>query len=150
MLHDHARKSRIPLTEAARNLSATDAMKPKPRRALSDLIASFDRWRGLKDTTPHTRLAEIVLDESGYTEMWKNDRSPDAPGRLENLKELVKAIEEFETLPGFLEHVGLRSLALRRDERLRLALHDARLAARARPPRHGRLRRDRPTALRGG
>ncbi len=56
---------------------------------------------------PHTELAEIILDESGYTAMWQNDKTPEAPGRLENLKELVKALESFENLQGFLEHVAL-------------------------------------------
>ena len=55
----------------------------------------------------HIRLAEVILDESGYTEMWQNDKTPEAPGRLENLKELVKALEGFENLQGFLEHVSL-------------------------------------------
>ena len=74
-------------------------MKPSPRAALRDLVDSFDRWRAKKDTLPHTELAEIVLDESGYTEMWQKDRSADAAGRLENLKELVRSMEEFENLP---------------------------------------------------
>ena len=55
----------------------------------------------------HIELAESLLDESGYTAMWKNDKTPEAPGRLENLKELVKALEQFENLQGFLEHVSL-------------------------------------------
>ncbi|WP_022707761.1 UvrD-helicase domain-containing protein [Paracoccus zeaxanthinifaciens] len=55
----------------------------------------------------HIQIAERLLDESGYTAMWQNDKSPDAPGRLDNLKELVKALEEFENLQGFLEHVSL-------------------------------------------
>jgi ATP-dependent DNA helicase UvrD/PcrA len=107
MLHDYARKKRIPLTEAASALSATDEMKPKPRFALRDLMAAFERWRAKKDSMPHTELAEIVLDESGYTEMWQKDRSADAAGRLENLKELVRSMEEFENLQGFLEHISL-------------------------------------------
>jgi DNA helicase II / ATP-dependent DNA helicase PcrA len=107
MLHDHARKQRIPMTDAAKALSATDEMKPKPRGVLRDLMASFERWRAMKDATPHNELAEIVLDESGYTEMWQNDRSADAAGRLENLKELVRSMEEFENLQGFLEHIAL-------------------------------------------
>ncbi len=107
MLHDHARKRRIPLTEAASQLSATDEMKPKPRLALRDLMAAFERWRAKKDSMPHTELAEIVLDESGYTDMWQKDRSADAAGRLENLKELVRSMEEFENLQGFLEHISL-------------------------------------------
>jgi DNA helicase-2/ATP-dependent DNA helicase PcrA len=107
MLHDHARKQRIPLTEAAAALSATDEMKPKPRLALRDLMANFERWRARKDSMPHNELAEVVLDESGYTEMWQNDKSADAAGRLENLKELVRSMEEFENLAGFLEHISL-------------------------------------------
>ena len=107
MLHDYARKKRIPLTEAARTLSATDEMKPKVRGALRGLMDSFARWSKQKDTLPHTELAEIVLDESGYTEMWQKDRSADAAGRLENLKELIRSMEEFENLQGFLEHISL-------------------------------------------
>ena len=107
LLHDHARKRRIPLTEAARAIIETDEVKPKARSSLRDLLASFDRWRVQRDAVPHTELAEIVLDESGYTEMWQKDRSADAAGRLENLKELVRSMEEFENLHGFLEHISL-------------------------------------------
>ncbi|MSO66508.1 MAG: AAA family ATPase [Pseudolabrys sp.] len=107
MLHDLARKQRIPLSEAAAALSATDEMKPKPRLALRELMTSFERWRAKKDSMPHNELAEIVLDESGYTAMWQNDKSADAAGRLENLKELVRSMEEFENLQGFLEHISL-------------------------------------------
>ena len=82
-------------------------MKPKPRGTLRELMANFARWREMRDKVPHTELAEIVLDESGYTEMWQNDRSADAAGRLENLKELVRSMEEFENLQGFLEHISL-------------------------------------------
>ena len=107
MLHDHGRKRRMPLFEAARAVVDTDELKPKARGSLRDLIASFDRWRVQREVTSHTELAEIVLDESGYTEMWQKDRSADAAGRLENLKELVRSMEEFENLQGFLEHISL-------------------------------------------
>ncbi|HLX16630.1 MAG TPA: UvrD-helicase domain-containing protein [Bradyrhizobium sp.] len=107
MLHDHARKRRIPLFEAARAVIETDELKPKARGALRDLLASFDRWRAQAAVTSHTDLAEIVLDESGYTDMWQKDRSADAAGRLDNLKELVRSMEEFENLQGFLEHISL-------------------------------------------
>jgi DNA helicase-2/ATP-dependent DNA helicase PcrA len=107
LLHDHARKRRVPLTEAARAVLETDELKPKPRGALRGLIEAFERWRKQRDEVPHTQLAEIVLDESGYTEMWQKDRSADAAGRLENLKELVRSMEEFENLQGFLEHISL-------------------------------------------
>ena len=106
-LHDHARARRIPLMAAARGLVETEELKPKPRGALRDLLAAFDRWQVEREALPHPELAEIVLDESGYTEMWQKDRSADAAGRLENLKELVRSMEEFENLQGFLEHVAL-------------------------------------------
>ncbi len=107
MLHDHARKRRIPLFEAARAVVETDELKPKARGSLRDLVLNFDRWRARREAIAHTELAEIVLDESGYTEMWQKDRSADAAGRLENLKELVRSMEEFENLQGFLEHIAL-------------------------------------------
>src|ERR1700678_4313155 len=107
MLHDHARKRRIPLYEAARAVVETDELKPKARGSLRDLLLNFDRWRAQREVTSHTELAEIVLDEAGYTEMWQKDRSADAAGRLENLKELVRSMEEFENLQGFLEHISL-------------------------------------------
>ncbi|MFZ5692893.1 MAG: ATP-dependent helicase [Pseudomonadota bacterium] len=106
-LHDHARIGRMPLTEAARAIIETDELKPKPRGALRDLMTAFDRWRTQAEHLPHTELAEIVLDESGYTEMWQKDRSADAAGRLENLKELVRSMQDFENLNGFLEHIAL-------------------------------------------
>ncbi|MGV3634475.1 MAG: ATP-dependent helicase, partial [Pseudorhodoplanes sp.] len=106
-LHDHARMSRVPLTDAARAIVETDELKPKPRGALRDLMTAFDRWRTQAEHLPHTELAEIVLDESGYTEMWQKDRSADAAGRLENLKELVRSMQDFENLNGFLEHIAL-------------------------------------------
>jgi ATP-dependent DNA helicase UvrD/PcrA len=107
LLHDHARAGGTSLMEATRAVVATDELKAKPRQALRDLVAAFDRWRAQKDTLPHNELAEVVLDESGYTEMWQKDRSADAAGRLENLKELVRSMEEFENLQGFLEHIAL-------------------------------------------
>jgi DNA helicase-2/ATP-dependent DNA helicase PcrA len=107
LLHDHARKRRIPLFEAARAVVDTDELKPKARGSLRALIQQFDRWRVQREVTSHTELAEVVLDESGYTDMWQKDRSADAAGRLENLKELVRSMEEFENLQGFLEHIAL-------------------------------------------
>jgi DNA helicase II / ATP-dependent DNA helicase PcrA len=107
LLHDHARKRRVPLTEAARAMVATDELKPKPRGALRGVLDCIDRWRAQREALPHTELAEIILDESGYTEMWQKDRSADAAGRLENLKELIRSMDEFENLQGFLEHISL-------------------------------------------
>ena len=107
MLHDHARKRRLPLFEAARAVVETDELKPKARGSLRDLLASFDRWRARSEVVSHKELTEIVLDESGYTDMWQKDRSADAAGRLDNLKELVQSMEGFENLQGFLEHISL-------------------------------------------
>lgn len=106
-LHDLARAQNISITEAARRIVDTDELKPAARRSLAGLMQDLARWRGLAETMEHGELAEIVLDESGYTEMWKQDKSIEAPGRLENLKELIHAMEEFENLGGFLEHVSL-------------------------------------------
>jgi DNA helicase-2/ATP-dependent DNA helicase PcrA len=74
---------------------------------LRTFFANIDRWYGLLSQHSHVELAKIILDESGYTTLWMNDKSADAPGRLENLKELVTALEEFDSLPSFLEHVSL-------------------------------------------
>jgi DNA helicase-2/ATP-dependent DNA helicase PcrA len=107
LLHDRARARKIPLMAAAAEIVETDELASRTRAALRDLIASFSRWRAQVETLPHTELAELILEESGYTEMWQADRSADAPGRLENLKELVRSMEEFDTLVGFLEHISL-------------------------------------------
>ncbi|TGQ17034.1 MULTISPECIES: UvrD-helicase domain-containing protein [unclassified Mesorhizobium] len=106
-IHDTARAMRIPMLEAAATLAESDELKPKPRAALREVAANFERWQKALETTPHTELAETILEESGYTDMWKNDRSAEAPGRLENLKELIRSMEEYESLRSFLEHVAL-------------------------------------------
>lgn len=106
-LHAFARARGIPLLQATAEIVETEELKPKPRATLKDLATSFARWRAQLDGTRHTDLAGIILDESGYTEMWQQDRSAEAPGRLENLKELLRSMEDYETLPSFLEHVSL-------------------------------------------
>jgi len=107
VLHSYGRTERIPLLQAASRLIETDELKPKPRSTLRKVVEDFARWRALIDGLPHVELAEMILDESGYTAMWQADRSAEAPGRLENLKELVRALETFESLAAFLEHVAL-------------------------------------------
>ena len=116
MLHDIARKRRIPLSEAARAVVETDEMKPKARGSLRELMLNFERWRNQREVISHTELAEIVLDESGYTEMWQKDRSADAAGRLENLKELVARWRSSRTGQG-LRPPAHRGRALCRGER---------------------------------
>ncbi|QTN34952.1 ATP-dependent helicase [Cognatishimia activa] len=132
-----ARDHGLSLVEGARKLLELKGFGGKGAKELQLLIDGIDRWRalgvqrevqvplndeeviddGLTRTTTtfisaqealtHIELAEVILDESGYTAMWQNDKTPEAPGRLENLKELVKALESFENLQGFLEHVSL-------------------------------------------
>jgi DNA helicase-2/ATP-dependent DNA helicase PcrA len=106
-LHQFARAQQIPLLAAAREIAQTDEVPPKARKALAELAANFARWTETSRHIPHTELAEMVLDESGYTDMLKADKSAEAPGRLENLKEFVRSMESFESLAAFLEHVSL-------------------------------------------
>ncbi|SNB70016.1 DNA helicase-2 / ATP-dependent DNA helicase PcrA [Arboricoccus pini] len=106
-VHNMARAGHVSLYLAGHALSGTDDLAARTRTSLVNFLHMVDRWRGdMREKSPR-ELAETVLDESGYTEMWRQERSPDAAGRLENLKELVKALEEFDTLAAFLEHVSL-------------------------------------------
>ncbi|WP_371036748.1 ATP-dependent helicase [Rhodosalinus sp. FB01] len=104
-----ARARGVSLLEGARALLAEKGLSGKGAAELAKLLDGLDRWGRMAGDPglSHVELAEIVLDESGYTGMWQNDKTPEAPGRLDNLKELVKALEEFENLTGFLEHVSL-------------------------------------------
>ncbi|MDQ3558638.1 MAG: UvrD-helicase domain-containing protein, partial [Pseudomonadota bacterium] len=106
-IHSHARARDIPLIAAANELVLTEELKAKPRQTLANLLRSFTRWSEAIEAMRHTDLAEMILEESGYTEMWQHDRSAEAPGRLENLKELINNMGEYESLGGFLEHVSL-------------------------------------------
>jgi DNA helicase-2/ATP-dependent DNA helicase PcrA len=96
-----------PLMATARMMVETEDLKPKQRQTLRALLNDFDRWRAAIGTVPHATLAETILEESGYTDVWQKDRTADAAGRLENLKELVRSMEEFPDLASFLEHVSL-------------------------------------------
>jgi DNA helicase II / ATP-dependent DNA helicase PcrA len=107
LLHSFARARQLPLLAAAREIAETDELPPKARKALSELAGNFARWSDTARVLPHTELAEMVLDESGYTDMLKADKSAEAPGRLDNLKEFVRSMESFESLAAFLEHVSL-------------------------------------------
>jgi len=106
-LHGNARAQGISLYDSARQIIVTDEIKPQARASLRRLLEAFDRWRAMSQAVDQMELAETVLDESGYTEMWQNNKAPDAPGRLENLKELISALSEFESIEGFLEHISL-------------------------------------------
>ncbi|WP_108783477.1 ATP-dependent helicase [Pontivivens insulae] len=130
-----ARENGVSMMDAARTVVADGAIKGKGAKNLAELLRGIDRWNaimrwstqpgpdsdavidldepmverpeGLEAPLSHVELAQVILDESGYTAHWQNDKTPEAPGRLENLKELVRALEEFENLQGFLEHVAL-------------------------------------------
>ena len=106
-VHQFARAEGLPLTTAGARILDTDELTPQARRSLGNLIGDIARWRSMGDTLPHPELARIILDESGYTAMWQADRTAEAAGRLENLNELVRAMEEYESLTAFLEHVSL-------------------------------------------
>jgi DNA helicase II / ATP-dependent DNA helicase PcrA len=108
LLHNHARAARVPLLRAAEALAQSEELKPKPRVSLRDLLIAISGWaERLERGAPHTEVAAQILEESGYTDMWKADRSADAAGRLDNLKELVRSMEEFPDMRAFLEHVAL-------------------------------------------
>jgi DNA helicase-2/ATP-dependent DNA helicase PcrA len=106
-LHAFARARHLPLLAAAREIADTDELPPKARKALAQLAANFARWSETAKVLPHAEVAEMVLDECGYTDMLKADKSAEAPGRLDNLKEFVRSMEGYESLPAFLEHVSL-------------------------------------------
>ncbi len=124
-VHQLARAEQVPLTTAAARILDTDELTPQARRALGNLVTDIMRWRAMLNSSPqtgdgdqlaeltggasvpHSELARVILDESGYTAMWQNEKSAEAAGRLENLSELVRAMEEYETLGAFLEHVSL-------------------------------------------
>ena len=103
----HARAEKLPLSLAAEALLGTDLLKGRARPALAEFFRDLSRWRAMLDREGHVATVAAMLDESGYTEMWRKDPSPEAPGRLDNLRELLRAIADFETLEGFLEHVAL-------------------------------------------
>ena len=106
-LHDAARIEGMSLMQAAERLIASGTLRGRVKEQVGGLLRGFERWRAVLARDGHVVAVATLLDESGYTEMWQQDKSPEAPGRLENLKELVRALSEFETLPGFLDHVSL-------------------------------------------
>ena len=107
VIFEYARATDQPYLAAARALAVSDELKPQARRQLTQFIALVDNWRLEAKQQMASDLARFVLDDSGYTAMWQADKNPDSPGRLENLKELVTAMDEFDTLEGFLEHIAL-------------------------------------------
>lgn len=107
IIHTYARDKNISLPLAASQLCQTDEIRGAARSNLLSFFESIARWRQHLAHHSHVETAKVILDESGYTQMWLNDKSPEAPGRLENLKELVSALDNFDSLPSFLEHISL-------------------------------------------
>ena len=128
LINTTARDHGVSMLEGARILLNEGGLSSKASTSLRKLIDGFDRWKNLisnsnlanntgseiletldnfSDKTSHVEIAQTILEESGYTDFWQNDKTPEAAGRLENLKELVKALEGFENIQGFLEHVSL-------------------------------------------
>ena len=106
-IHRQARACQQPLLLAAATLLDSDELTPQARRSLGNFVADVARWRQMAGELPHPELARIMLDESGYTAMLQADRSAESAGRLENLAELTRAMEEYDSLQAFLEHVSL-------------------------------------------
>ena len=106
-IHQRARQADQPMLLAAADLLGSDELTPQARRSLGAFLANIACWREMAATLPHPELARLVLEESGYTAMLQADRSAESAGRLENLSELTRAMEEYETLGAFLEHVSL-------------------------------------------
>ena len=107
MLMETARSMNLPLLNATRLLVETEELKPKQRTTLRALVGQFDDWARRSESLQPYELVEQILEESGYTDMLSADKSAESQGRKENLKELSRAMEEFETLGGFLEHIAL-------------------------------------------
>ncbi|MFC4191955.1 ATP-dependent helicase [Novosphingobium lubricantis] len=106
-LHRHARARGVPLSLAAVEILDTDELPARARGTLAALMRDFARWRDAARTLVPAELARTILDESGYTAALQAEKSTEAAGRLENLSELARAMEEYETLGDFLEHVSL-------------------------------------------
>ncbi|MBL4789545.1 MAG: UvrD-helicase domain-containing protein [Kordiimonadaceae bacterium] len=106
-VHHIARSHGISLTRAAQQIVELDELRPAARKTLGNLMENFGRWRAMLAGKTHVEMTEHMLEDTGYMEMWQNDKSPDAPGKLENVKEMVSGMGEFENLGGFLEHIAL-------------------------------------------
>lgn len=109
VLHQFAQTYNISLFSAINQLIAKGGLKAKIKNILQSLVELFERWRQLFDQLPHPEVVEIILKESNYLAMWQNDKTIEAEGRIENIKELLRAITEFQNIDEFLEHISLIS-----------------------------------------
>ena len=106
-IYDWARKNKKSLEESAYELLQLNKIKPKTKIGLIGILNMFKKWRLDLNKKKHYELMEIILDESGYSQMLKNKKDLESEGRLENIKELIRGMHEFDNLQSFLEHVSL-------------------------------------------
>jgi len=106
-LHDHGRSKKICLEDSVVDLLQLNLIKPKAKIGLVKMLSFFKKWRLDQEEKKHYELMEIILDESGYSKMLKDKKDLESEGRLENLKELIRGMQDFDNLQGFLEHVAL-------------------------------------------
>ena len=108
LINEYAKKACLSLESSSRKLIEENKIKPKTKIGLNSLLNFLEKWRNdLKNKTNHNKLLQIILDESGYSEMLKNKKDLENENRLENIKELLNAMKEFDNLESFLEHVAL-------------------------------------------
>ena len=106
-LHEWGRKNKKSLEDSAIELVQLNKIKPKAKLGLVKILSMFNKWRSDLKVKKHYELMEIILDESGYSKMLKDKKDLESEGRLENLKELIRGMHDFDNLQGFLEHVAL-------------------------------------------
>lgn len=106
-IKDYAKNNNIPTIDSIRDLIKTSEIKPKTKISLGHFIELTERWNDLIAERNHYEMAEIILEDSGYLEMLRNDDTITAAGRLDNIKELFRSIEPFESLNAYLEHISL-------------------------------------------
>jgi len=107
ILHDWSKKNNLCLEDSALNLIELDKLKPKTKISLKNILELFKKWRLDLKNKKHYEAMEIILDESGYSKMLKEKKDFESENRLENIKELIRGMQEFENLNDFLEHVAL-------------------------------------------
>jgi DNA helicase-2/ATP-dependent DNA helicase PcrA len=104
---DWGRKNKKCLEDSSIELLQLNKIKPKTKLELTQILNLFNKWRSDLKKKKHYELMEIILDESGYSKMLKDKKDLESEGRLENLKELIRGMRDFDNLQGFLEHVAL-------------------------------------------
>ena len=108
-IHDFAREKDLSLFDASQEILKENILKPKTIQNLKSFLVNMISWKQKSKDIDHISLLEIVLDESGYSSMLKNERTPEADARLENLKELKSSMKNYSSLNEFLENISLQT-----------------------------------------